>query len=368
MKKKLLDIAISLIFVTTMISGCGNGARTESTSMSQSAEAVTKSTMNTTASTTGNSSTTTAIANKGKGLTIQIVPMSTASDYWNALRKGAEQAAKDFGAEYGGITINYNGPAKNGDSAGQIDIMNNAVTAKVDGILLAATDPKALLQAVDDAVKAGIPTITVDSGVDPNDADSFICTNNVDACKALGEYMAGLMNKEGKYAIVGDSYEFAAGKDRPEGFNEGMKEYPNVTYLGIQLANSDINKAASLTTNYLTANPDIKCIFATNDAAITGASNAFMQENINGKVLLCSVDVSEDIIKYMRQGMIQGTVLQSPYDMGYQGVEAILKIKKGEKVEKQVDAKTYLLTPDNLDSDEAITAIKQYLPDYIPSK
>ena len=354
MKKQWVAVAMSLVMSTMALAGCGSGSGSDSASSTQLAD----------------SSTTEVVSDAatGDGLTIQIIPMSTASDYWTALRKGAEQAAKDYTDKYGEITVLYNGPAQNGDSATQIDIMNNAVTAQVDGILLAATDPEALLSAVDDSVAAGIPTITVDSGVTPNNADSFICTNNVDACKAMAEYMAGLMGEKGKYAVVGDSYEFAAGTDRPKGFEEGMSEYPEIENLGIQLAYSDINEASSITTNFLTANPDISCIFAANDAAITGASNAFKQEGINGDILLCSVDVSEDIIRYMREGMIQATVLQSPYDMGYQGVETVLKLIDGETVEKEVDASTFILTPDNLDTDEAITAIRQYLPDYEPEK
>lgn len=308
-----------------------------------------------------------AVMAEDGGLTIQIIPMSTASDYWNALRKGAE-AAEEFGEAYGGITIQYDGPARNGDSQGQIDIMNNAVTAGVDGILLAATDPEALLSAVQDAEASGVPVCTVDSGVTPNDASSFICTDNITGCKALGEYMAELIDYEGKYAIIGDNYAFAAGVDRPEGFNQGMQQYEGIEYLGIQLADSDIPTAESMALNYLTANPDISVLFCSNDAAITGACNAFLQEGICGEVKLCSVDVSNDIISYIRTGMVSATVLQSPYNMGYEGVKTILAIKDGEEVEKQVDAGTYLLTLDNLDTEEAIEAIRQYLPDYEPEQ
>ena len=304
----------------------------------------------------------------GEGLTIQVVPMSTASDYWNALRAGAEAAAEEFGAAYGGITVLYDGPARNGDAQGQIDIMNNSVTAGVDGILLAATDPEALHSAVVDAEENGVFVCTVDSGVEPNDASSFICTDNVTGCKALGEYIAGLIGHEGKYAIIGDNYAFAAGVDRPEGFNQGMQQYEGIEYLGIQLADSDIPTAESLALNYLTSNPDISVIFCSNDAAITGASNAFLQEGICGEVKLCSVDVSDDIISYIKSGMVSATVLQSPYNMGYEGVKTILALLDGKSVEKQVDAGTFLLTADNLNTDEATTAIRQYLPNYEPSK
>lgn len=358
--KKLVALLLALVMVLSL-AACASesGSTSEPTAVSSNEQAP--------AAETETPAETEEPAASGKdGLTIQIVPMSTASDYWNALRSGAEAAAAEFGAEYGGITILYDGPARNGDSQGQIDIMNNAVTAGVDGILLAATDPEALYSAVVDAEENGVFVCTVDSGVEPNDASSFICTDNVTGCKALGEYMAEVIGYEGKYAIIGDNYAFAAGVDRPEGFNQGMQQYEGIEYLGIQLADSDIPTAESLALNYLTANPDISVIFCSNDAAITGASNAFLQEGICGEVKLCSVDVSEDIISYIKTGMVTATVLQSPYNMGYEGVKTILALLNGETVEKQVDAGTFLLTKENLDTDEALAAIRQYLPNYEP--
>lgn len=299
---------------------------------------------------------------------IQVIPMSTASAYWLAVKQGAEDAAKDLEGEYGKITIKYDGPPENGDATGQIDIMNNAVTSQVDGIVLAATDPEALLEPVKNAIGEGVHVVTVDSGVEPNEAESFFYTNNIEGCKKLGEYMLELMGKdvEGSYAIIGDSYEFAAGKDRPEGFQQAMKENPNLKDLGIQLAKSDIAEAENICSNYLTANPDLDMIFATNDAAAQGALNAFNKAGIIDQVKLCVVDVSEDVLSAMEDGIIDAAALQNPYTMGYEGVVSILKLIHGEEVEKQVDTGVFILTPENMKTEEAVKAIQQYLPDYEP--
>ena len=304
----------------------------------------------------------------GESAEIQVIPMSTASAYWLAVKQGAEDAAADLKDEYGDILVKYDGPPKNGDATGQIDIMNNAVTAQVDGIVLAATDPEALLEPVKNAIAEGVHVVTVDSGVEPNEADSFFYTNNIEGCKKLGEYMLEDLGKDtkGSYAIIGDSYEFAAGKDRPDGFEQAMTENPDMEYLGIQLAKSDIAEAENICSNFLTANPDLDLIFATNDAAAQGALNAFNKAGITSEVKLCVVDVSEDVLTAMEKGIIDAAALQNPYTMGYEGVVSIMKLLNGETVEKQVDTGVFILTPENMKTEEAVKAIQQYLPDYQP--
>lgn len=303
-----------------------------------------------------------------KGMIIKVIPLSTASDYWLALKQGAEDAAAEFGAEYGGITIQYDGPKQDGDAATQIDILNNAVTAKADGVLLAATNPTALLSPVEDAIKAGVNVVTVDSGIEPNNADAFLATDNYEACKSLADYMAKMVGSSGKYAIIADNFSFTSGRDRPVGFDDGMAEHADMQSVGMQLCYGDIAKAEAITLNYLKANPDLSIVFAGNDRASVGATNAFIQEGIVGSIKLCGVDVSLDAIKNMRAGIVQACVLQKPYNMGYEGVKTLIALKKGEAVEKQTDTGVFLLTPENLDTDEGIAAIRQYIPDYDPEQ
>lgn len=132
------------------------------------------------------------------------------------------------------------------------------------------------------------------------------------------------------------------------------------------MAKSDIAEAENICSNYLTANPDLDMIFATNDAAAQGALNAFSKAGITDEVKLCVVDVSEDVLSAMEQGIIDAAALQNPYTMGYEGVTSIMKLLDGEEVEKQVDTGVFILTPDNMKSEEATAAIQQYLPDYEP--
>lgn len=186
----------------------------------------------------------------------------------------------------------------------------------------------------------------------------------------LAEYMAKLIDYKGKYAIVGDNLQFTSGRERPAGFDDGMKQYKDkgMVGVGMQLAYSDISVAQDMTQNFIKSNPDLKIVFAGNDRTTIGACNAFVQLGIKGQVKLCNVDVSLDTIKYMKAGIVQACILQKPYDMGYKGVENILDITNGKKVEKEVDTGVFLFTPDNLNTDEATAAIRQYIPKYEPDK
>lgn len=359
--KKLLFIVISIVLAIGLVA-CSGGTTTPSAERSAPAESTdqpiaSESTSDDTAS------------QAADGLLIKVIPLSTASDYWIALKQGAEAAAEEFGSEVGGIEIQFDGPQADGDTTQQIDILNNSVTAGVDGILLAASNPTALLAPVQDAIAQGVFVVTVDSGVEPNDANSFLATDNYAGTYSLGEYMGNLIGGEGKYAIVADSLAFTSGRERPTGFDDGMSSVSDqLVSVGMQLTYSDIAEAEKVTLNYLTSNPDLSVVFASNDRTAVGATNAFVKEGIAGEVKLCQVDVSLDTITNMRDGVIQAAMLQKPYNMGYEGVQTIIALTKGEEVEKTVDTGVFILTPENLDTEEAIAAIRQYIPDYDPEQ
>jgi ribose transport system substrate-binding protein len=105
---------------------------------------------------------------------IAVVPKGTTHTFWRTVQAGAEKAGEELNAE-----ILWNGPAKETDRAGQIAIIEDFISAKVDALVMAACDAKALVPTVQRALKAGIPVITIDSGIATDDALSFVATDNV---------------------------------------------------------------------------------------------------------------------------------------------------------------------------------------------
>ena len=126
--------------------------------------------------------------NQGK---IVFIPKSTSATFYLFLVKGAKDRAKELG-----YTIDYQGPAKETDVAGQVDLVENISRSKPAGILLAALDSKALIPPVEYAEKAGVPVVMVDSGIDSDIPKASITTNNYQ-----GGYEAGLQMAKKKIEL-----------------------------------------------------------------------------------------------------------------------------------------------------------------------
>lgn len=294
-----------------------------------------------------------------KQYTFELITKSNASPYWLAVREGAFAAAKKYG-----VTVKFEAPASGTDLATQISMVNNAVTAGVDGIILAAQNPKALLQPVRSAMSAHIPVVTVDSGLTPNISDSFLATENVAAAAALAKYTANhLMGDKGQYGIVDFNHTASTGILRPQGFELGMKSFPNIKMDGkVQYSQNSISKGESLADTMLVQYPNLKVIYGANDRSALGPAEAVAASNSNVKIVGFDADLGE--IKFIKDGIIQASILQSPYNMGYYGVLELLDVHQGKKVPKRVNTGFFLLTPKDLATAKATAAIQQYAPSY----
>jgi ribose transport system substrate-binding protein len=300
-------------------------------------------------------------AKPAKHVTIELITKSNASPYWLAVRSGADAAAKKFG-----VTVNFEAPASGLDLAGQIGMVNNAVTSGVNGIILAAQNPQALIAPVKTALAQHIPVVTVDSGLSGDIADCFLATSNIGAAKALAVYTAEhLMGKKGEYAIVDFNHTASTGIARPKGFMMGMKQYTSIKRMGpIEYSQNSVSKGLNIATNMLTQYPHLAVIFGANDRAALGPAEAVQRAHAKVKVVGFDADLGE--IAYIKSKIIQASILQSPYDMGYYAVLAVLDKLDGKPLPKRVNTPYFLLTPANLSSAKATAAIRQYAPNYKP--
>ena len=301
-------------------------------------------------------------AKPAKHYHFELITKSNASPYWLAVRDGADAAAKKFG-----VSVSFEAPASGSDLAGQIGMVNNAVTAGTDGIILAAQNPQALLKPVKSALARHIPVVTVDSGLSPNIADCFLATSNVGAASALAKYTAEhLMHRKGQYAIVDFNHTASTGIARPKGFMLGMKAYSGIKRMGpIQYSQNSVSKGLRIATTMLTQYPHLNVIFGANDRAALGPAEAVQRAHAKVKVVGFDADLGE--IAYVKSGIIQASILQSPYDMGYYAVVAMLDKLAGKTLPKRISTPYFLLTPKNLSSAKATAAIRQYAPNYKPA-
>jgi ribose transport system substrate-binding protein len=215
-------------------------------------------------------------------------------------------------------------------------------------------------------MNAKIPVVTVDSGLSPNISDSFLATDNVGAAAAVAKYAAThLMNKKGEYGIIDFNHTASTGILRPEGFKKGMKQFPNIKMVGkVEYSQNSISTGESEANNMIVQYPNMKVIFGANDRSALGPAEAVASSNSKVKLVGFDADLGE--IKFIKNGIIQASILQSPYDMGYYGVTELIDLHEGKSVPKLVNTGFYLLTPKNLGTSKATKAIQQYAPSYKP--
>ena len=359
MKKRFLVLVAAVICVTMVFVSCGTTTADSATVAAESSAAAESS--EAAPSTAEESDATASEAETEEssgemvswpdaqtptdGVTIKFIPMSTASAYWQAVKQGAEDAAAEFGEPYGGVTVLFEGTTEDVDHMGQVDIINNSVAQGVDAIMIAVNDPTVPHDAIGDAIASGVPVLLIDQTLEDMNATAFLGTDCVAMTEILGEYMATEVLGEdstGSYMELMYDMTSNAAMDRREGFVNAMTQYaPNMTDAGSQNSESDIALTQNLVTNEIHKDPDLKCVFATNDRSSIGSINAFHALELKDDVKLCGVDVNLDLLKAMREGTMQAISLQQPYFEGYQGVQEVLALLSGESIPKWPTAEAF---------------------------
>jgi ribose transport system substrate-binding protein len=283
---------------------------------------------------------------------IAVIVKTVNSTFWQNVQKGADAAIKDLN----GHTITFQGPASESAIADQVNMVENAVNRKVDGIVLAPSDPDALVPAVKKAWEARIPVVLFDSQLAEGSEQyyqSFLATDNKKAGELAAQALIEKVGTEGKIAIM--SYVAGAGSEigRVGGFTDYIKANSKLEIVGPFYSQSQMATALNQTTDVLAANSDLKGIFGANEPTAIGVGRALVQSGKAGKVVGIGFDGNQDLQEFVKDGTLAGIAVQGSYQMGELGVQTIGKILNKEKVEKFVDTGVVVVTKDNIEKPEA---------------
>lgn len=285
---------------------------------------------------------------------IAVIPKGVAHFFWQSVHAGAEAAGKEFGVE-----VMWKGPAQETDYTGQIDIVEDAINRRVDGIVLAPSHGDALVPVVERAQKEGIPVAIFDSGISTENYLSYVSTDNRQGGVVAADRLAEKLGGRGKIAILGVKAGSVSTDEREQGFQDTIKQkYPGIEIVEFQYGDADRAKSLDRATDILTAHPDLNGMFASNESSTVGAVQAIKQKGLSGKVVLGGFDSSPNLIDDLKAGAIDSLVLQNPFRMGYEGVKAIVDRLNGQTPQRRVDTGVTLLTKENLDTPEMQQLVK----------
>ena len=297
------------------------------------------------------------ISNKGKGkgkLQIAVIPKGTTHVFWQSIHRGALKAAEESGAE-----IFWNGPDREGDREKEIQIVEDFLTRKVSGIVLAPNDDKALVPVVEKVAASGIPCVIIDSAIQTDKYVSFVATDNyqggVIAAKRMGEILAG----KGRVIVIKYAPGSASTTERENGFMDTIKkDFPDITIVDTKYGMDTVETSLQATEDLLTKNTSLDGLFACNESTATGAIRAMQSGGRAGKIKMVGFDAGTLLIEALRKGDIDSLVVQNPYKMGYDGVKCVIDKIKGKEVPRRIDTGVKLITKENIDTPEIQALLK----------
>ncbi len=283
---------------------------------------------------------------------IAVIPKGTGNDYWKVIHAGALRAQQELKSEGVEVNLIWDGPATEDMVDRQQQIVQEMIEKRVSGIVIAPSDVRALVGPVEAAVQANIPVVVIDSGLQSVKQLSFVATDNYKGGVLGARRLGTVLEGKGK-VILFRSRKGAAGTDaRETGFRDALKnQFPGIEVISAdQYAGGTYESAEKNATELLKrVGQEANGVFASNEIAAVGMLAALRTTGLVKKIKFVGFDASARTLAALKDGDMQGFVVQDPMKMGYLGVKTIVDHLKGKKVEREIDTGCVMVTLDNLD-------------------
>jgi ribose transport system substrate-binding protein len=264
-----------------------------------------------------------------EGKTVALVLGVKGSPFYEALACGAKAKAKELGLD---LTVSA-GDQFAADS--QIPVVNAVAATKPAVAVIVPTDMQALVGPMKQIDGMGTKVVTVDQTIaDTSFVKTQILTDNEAGGKLAADAMNELLGGKGKVLVITQPPGSAAQDARTTGFEEELKKYPGIEYLGPQYQSDDPQKAAEIITSTLSAHPDLAGVFSTNDQGAIGAITGLKQAGAAGKVKVVAYDSATAEVNALKNGTINALIAQNPKLEGEVAMEIADKLIAGKEVDK----------------------------------
>ena len=291
-------------------------------------------------------------------LKIAVIPKGTTHEFWKSVHAGAAKAAKEAD-----VDIVWKGPLKEDDLKAQVDVVSTFIAQGVSGIVLAPLNDIALKAPVKQATAAKIPVVVFDSDLQGDEHVSFVATDNVAAGKIAGEALTKMVGDKGNVVVMRYQEGSASTANREKGFLDAVKQKPTFKVVsenqyGGATTESAFAKGESLLLAQKAETGAVNGIFTPNESTTFGMLLAIRKSNLAKKMKFVGFDASDKLVGALKEGDIDGLVVQNPFNMGYLAVKTMADHLRGKKVEKRIDTGARLVTKENLE-DPAVKEVMQ---------
>jgi ribose transport system substrate-binding protein len=274
--------------------------------------------------------------------TIAFVPKAMDSEFWLTMRAGAEKAIEGRDD----VVLSVLAPDREINVDQQVSILEDQIQRGAKALVVAPAGSAQVLPVLQNAVGRNIPVILVDSDAPLSGKASYAGTDNRAGGTLAAKHVIEKVGS-GKIAIITGVPGNQSQDDRAAGFLETIATVPGLQIVSRQPANSERSLGLTVMENILTAHPDIKAVFATNDQMALGAVEAIKARSPQAGIAVVGFDATAEAVQAIIDGTMSASVAQRPFEMGRRSVEAALALIDGRTVEPRIDTGTELVTTAN---------------------
>lgn len=259
---------------------------------------------------------------------VMLISQELDNPYWRSIEQGAQEAAAIYGMQ-----LEYAGPFRI-DPNEQIKLLEKAIASKADAVLLQGINDPRYETLIDKAVRQGIPVITVDSDEPSSQRLSYVGTDNLEAGKQMGKLVAHAAGNQGSIAVLIGNEQAPNQQLRLKGFRSVIERFPELTIVDVRSSNISRLQAAGETEDLLKHNPQVDYMVGL--SALDGIGIWEASERIRPDGLqIFAFDDLEETLEGIRQGKINSTIIQQPYDIGYDAISLLNDYYHGKTLPKQ---------------------------------
>lgn len=281
---------------------------------------------------------------------VALVMKSLANEFFLTMENGAKEHQRTHNDQYKLIT---NGVKDEQDTAGQIKIVEQMIISKVNGLVIAPVDSKALVPIVKKAVNAGIIVVNIDNKLDASALKEkglvvpFVGPDNRKGAKMVGQYLSKQINYGDKVGIIEGVSTTTNARQRTQGFLDAMK-ISGAKVVSIQSGQWEMSPGNRIAAAMLTVHPDIKALLAGNDNMAMGAIAAVKAAGKTGKVLVVGYDNIKAIKPLLKNGRVLATADQLASQQAIFGIKTVLQALSEKKSQNNlastIETKVALIT------------------------
>jgi fructose transport system substrate-binding protein len=309
-----------------------------------------------------------ATASMAEGVSACLITKTDTNPFFVKMKEGAEEKAKELG-----ITLKAYAGKVDGDHESQVAAIEACVADGAKGILIAASDTKAIVDSVKAARDAGVLVIALDTPLDPIDAaDATFATDNFEAGLLIGKWAKAAMGDaagQAKIAMLDlaisqpsvdvlrdQGFLTGFGIDPKDPTKWGDEDDPRIVGNEVTAGNEEGGLKAM--ESLLAKDPDINLVYTINEPSAAGAYEALKAAGTEGKTLIVSVDGGCPGVKNVKEGVIGATSQQYPLRMAALGVEAIAAYAKDGKKPAPTEGKAFFDTGVALVTDKPVEGVE----------